>query len=53
MTRSTCPACDVPIDDYNPVGPITVVLEPCGHQVDDRLLADLDLSGGDEGAVPP
>lgn len=41
MTRSTCPGCGVPIDDYDAVGPVTAELDPCGHQVDDRLLAEL------------
>ncbi len=36
----TCPTCGEPIESTRQVGPVTYVLEPCGHQVDDRVLAD-------------
>ena len=41
MADIQCPACNEPIEDVHPVGPVTVMLEPCGHQVDDHLYSDL------------
>ena len=36
----TCPACDVPVESFRQLGPVTWVLEPCGHQIDDRIHTD-------------
>ena len=41
MTNPECPACNEPIEDARSIGPVTLVLEPCGHQVDDHLYSDL------------
>lgn len=41
MTEAACPACRVPVEDTQRVGPVSVDLEPCGHQVDDQLYRDL------------
>ncbi|PSP79045.1 hypothetical protein BRC81_06115 [Halobacteriales archaeon QS_1_68_20] len=40
-TTRICPACDEPIQSTDRIGPVTYVLEPCGHQVDDRIHAAL------------
>lgn len=36
-----CPVCDEPIADAERVDPVTFVLQPCGHQVDERTYSDL------------
>lgn len=36
-----CPACGTHIESVEKVGAVTFVLEPCGHQVDDRVLAEV------------
>ena len=41
MTERTCPICDEPIEEFEKVGPITYELDPCGHQVDERVHSDL------------
>ncbi len=33
--------CDQSIEEIERVGPATFVLQPCGHQVDDRTRDDL------------
>lgn len=40
MNQRTCPACGEPVEDARPVGPVTIELEPCGHQVDERVYAE-------------
>ena len=40
MTDRTCPACDEPVEDVCQVGPITLELDPCGHQVDEKVYVD-------------
>lgn len=35
-----CPACDAPVESVQDIGPVTWVLEPCGHQIDDRIHTD-------------
>ena len=42
-----CPACGQAVEDVQWVGPITLVLEPCGHHIDDYLYRDIR---GDESA---
>lgn len=32
-----CPACGTPVESARQVGPITYRLDPCGHQIDDRI----------------
>ena len=41
MSDVTCPGCGTPVEDTRWIGEITVVLEPCGHQVDEPLYEDL------------
>ena len=49
MTNPRCPACNEPIEDARSIGPVTLVLEPCGHQVDDHLYSDLLGEAADPG----
>ena len=41
MTDPECPACGHPVEDVRKVGPISLVLEPCGHQVDEQVYQEL------------
>lgn len=36
-----CPACGAPVEDARRVDSVTFVLDPCGHQVDEAVYADL------------
>ncbi len=38
---ASCPICDEPIENTEHLGPVTVVLRPCGHQVDEHVYAGL------------
>lgn len=38
---ANCPICDEPIENTEHLGPVTVVLKPCGHQIDEHVYADL------------
>lgn len=37
----TCPACGAAVEDARRVNSVTYVLDPCGHQVDEAVFADL------------
>ena len=45
MTSPECPACGEPAEAARQVGPITLVLDPCGHEIDDRVYRDLFAAG--------
>lgn len=51
MTDDTCPACGEPIEDIEQVGRISYELQPCGHQIDDRLYEKLSTRAN-ENPVP-
>ena len=44
MTGPHCPICEERAEDARWIGPVTLVLEPCGHQVDDRVYRDMTAS---------
>ena len=41
MTDRTCLLCDEPVEDVQQIGPVTFVLKPCGHEIDQEIHRDL------------
>lgn len=43
-----CPGCGAPVESVEKVGEVSFDLEPCGHQIDDRIYDEWVSEGSDD-----